>query len=1021
VQPTSVSYRGRSVLGRRYVDAAWSFVRDSLRDEWRRAQNNQPRQLLDELLDQHEIAADSPAGRATFASNHFRLTMAPVERDPEDDETKGLRANYLKWLSAAPRPSYRSVRDESFPGIDQLPAPRPLLYLLVRHGLLLEYVRASLSDSVVSQTDYPCPRQELVEEELVGIDEADDDLFRIKRPCTPWDRLAFKAMGRKDFDAQLANRNDFLQADRTFGAYLESLRVLSELPVRKLERLLAEALDVCSHRLDAWATSIASRRLDAVRRDEATTTSIHLAGWGAVFDLEPDQEPLESEGFVHAPSPTHATTAAILASGYLTHEAHTGSNPFAIDFSSERVRLVLWLLDGVRQGQPLGALLGYRFELGLHERGLDRYVDDFRRFAPLPSGVDASGAPGGALEAIAARNVVDGLELQRRWVDANRQLGAAGWPEVPAPGRPATDRAGVEAALTALDDAVDAVGEALLSEGVFQAVRGNPARAAAAMNAAAGQDAPPGELEVAQTPRSGLGVMHRLLLVIPEGPPLPRVGWEVDSTTPRAAAEPRLDAWAARLLGDPRRVVCEVEYVHPVSGEVLKTGAVKLHQLEPALSPLDVLYAAEVHDELQRSEIEQRFLFHATRARPMGVPEDALVRLKPGELSDRLGEVGLLELMEVARAGREAIAASRPFTPVGLSAPGTPAAATLRVEELELRARHALGSLHAAAQTLDLAVSGGGTEELRAGLLEATRFGVPGAVPHSAAGDSNTKRAALTTQVAPVLAELQRREEEAAPVLAELQRRVAEAGATAEELRDLALAIMTAVFGSDFRTLPLFMFDRLVGSTQLDTSFGHSSELVDGDPLAATVWLQRSARVRDGARRLADTLTYAEAMTRRDASRLKVAQLPAKAGDRWIGLPFANRGTPPEGRLSFAASLPFGTPAPGQALGGLLFDEWAEVVPSAQETTAVAFQFDRPNACAPQAIILAVPPSEEDWTLAALEATILQTLELAQARMVDLDSLQRAGHFLPAIYLGINLRGATVATDLKGGMGCPVS
>ena len=32
------------------------------------------------------------------------------------------------------------------------------------------------------------------------------------------------------------------------------------------------------------------------------------------------------------------------------------------------------LLDGIRQGQPLGALLGYRFERGLHERQLDRFI-----------------------------------------------------------------------------------------------------------------------------------------------------------------------------------------------------------------------------------------------------------------------------------------------------------------------------------------------------------------------------------------------------------------------------------------------------------------------------------------------------------------------------------------------------------------------------------------------------------------------------------------------------------------------
>ena len=40
----------------------------------------------------------------------------------------------------------------------------------------------------------------------------------------------------------------------------------------------------------------------------------------------------------------------------------------AIDLSSLRVPTAMSVLDGVRQGQALGALLGYRFERGLRAR-----------------------------------------------------------------------------------------------------------------------------------------------------------------------------------------------------------------------------------------------------------------------------------------------------------------------------------------------------------------------------------------------------------------------------------------------------------------------------------------------------------------------------------------------------------------------------------------------------------------------------------------------------------------------------
>src|SRR5207249_2032738 len=97
----------------------------------------------------------------------------------------------------------------------------------------------------------------------------------------------------------------------------------------------------------------------------------------------------DNAGFVHAPSIAHAAAAAVLRSGHLSH-AGAKRDLLAVDVSSRRARLALWLLDGVRRGQPLGALLGYRFERGLHENHqdleLDRYVRPFRKLAPLTAG-----------------------------------------------------------------------------------------------------------------------------------------------------------------------------------------------------------------------------------------------------------------------------------------------------------------------------------------------------------------------------------------------------------------------------------------------------------------------------------------------------------------------------------------------------------------------------------------------------------------------------------------------------------
>ena len=114
----------------------------------------------------------------------------------------------------------------------------------------------------------------------------------------------------------------------------------------------------------------------------------------------------------------------------------SATSPFAIELSSRRVREASRLLDGVRQGQPLGALLGYRVERLLHEtvvdngRTMDRFIAPLRRVAPLVA--RAAATPTGPVDTIAAENVVDGLVLHRRWkeersvviAEASRQASA---------------------------------------------------------------------------------------------------------------------------------------------------------------------------------------------------------------------------------------------------------------------------------------------------------------------------------------------------------------------------------------------------------------------------------------------------------------------------------------------------------------------------------------------------------------------------------------------------------------------
>ena len=185
---------------------------------------------------------------------------------------------------------------------------------------------------------------------------------------------------------------------KPLSEFRASLAYLSTLPAPRLEQLLTGTLDLCSHRLDAWITSFATKRLTEIRAASPTGTLVRSLRLGDEPQAGPTQAqagPVPGEkgpivqsttnpGFVHTPSLTQAATVAVLRSGHLAHSGEEASDDLlAIDLSSQRVRLASWLLEGVRQGQPLGALLGYRFERRLQEARLARFVARFHDLAPL--------------------------------------------------------------------------------------------------------------------------------------------------------------------------------------------------------------------------------------------------------------------------------------------------------------------------------------------------------------------------------------------------------------------------------------------------------------------------------------------------------------------------------------------------------------------------------------------------------------------------------------------------------------
>ena len=111
-------------------------------------------------------------------------------------------------------------------------------------------------------------------------------------------------------------------------------------------------------------------------------------------------------------------------------------------------------------------------------------------------------------------------------------------------------------------------------------------------------------------------------------------------------------------------------------------------------------------------------------------------------------------------------------------------------------------------------------------------------------------------------------------------------------------AILSEVFGGDFRALPVIL---AANAAELTQAFGASTALQGGHPAEAWRWLRRTATVRAPAARLSEAMLFAGIMGTGDERNLRVAQVPFDASGTWIGLHGALPKLPTTGMVALTA------------------------------------------------------------------------------------------------------------------------
>jgi len=1002
---SAIDFHGRQVIGDDLMWNLLSFLGVALQDWW-----------LEHLLtgraplDSLGLTTWTPRIIYTSMGQQSYPVPYPTVQDGPLSETEPLTAdatvggqqvNYIQWLATA---SADDIWAENFPG----PPPSSILYRILRQSVLGEYVTLAGRAQVDAGLLAPSA---LREQELVNIDTAAPSITPaeiISRPVAPGSSITW---AQYLHDLQPPPDSPFAR----FAELRASLGRLAGVPTAELDRLLTETLDACSHRLDVWVTALATDLLGAQRAGQAAQAQppVHLGAYSWVENVRPAartpvvtgtdaaavrrldasrpaaaapqpvrQPDSGSGGFIQAPSMTQAAAGAVLRSGYLSHRGTADEQLLAIDLSSQRTSAALWLLDGVRQGQSLGALTGYQFEQSLHELQLDVYIQPFRDAYPL-IGTDLT-AQTAAGPVTSPSQVVDGVKLSAAWRSGALPAGSywgTGLP-LPAPPGNATQNA-VLSVLSQIDDMLSALSDLSIAESVFQVMRGNLGRAGGMLGAISQGSQPP-EPGLPPTPRAGVDVTHRLMLLF-TGPPPAAPAWAGISTHPRALAEPWLSAWVASRLPDPATVRCLVTWT--AAGQT-QSQVVSLRDLD--IGPLDVLALADASNQPQRAELENRIIYAASP------PQDAeTITLSYAAASLPAGSVPFPSLLAAAQALRGVTGAGRALTVADFSLPednATTGGGTTDLAELNGRASALLAALQADIATLQTAITNAATapQDVSAALITASGYGVGGTIPLP----GQQTGPALTAQATQVLDQLTQRATAA-------QQTTLPAATTAA-----AVAVIQAIIGKDAAILPHLTPP---GLTALQSAFAESATMLAADPEAADRWLLQLSHIRPAVERV----DLASALTRllgADKPRLTVAQLPATPGDRWLALPVDPANPPASGRVAIEA-FATGDPPAATVLAGLLLDEWLDRIPSQATSTGVSFNYPEPMARTPQALLLAVCPDTRSAWDGGLILTILEeSLALAKVRAVDLSALQQVGQFLPALCFPFNLQATTPAT-----------
>ena len=619
--------------------------------------------------------------------------MDPIRKYTPDPDGH----NYIRWLIDAASTSHNTLRKQD--GFIDNKIPSALLYLMLHHALDLNYVDVSLKLHL---------QAELLNQQQVQLAKVEPAFIHVAQNTqateSKW-QYVYKKESKITGNPNLTV-GDYIPkvlntevATAYLKEQLDALAHLEDVSTAKLERAFVEHIDLCTYRLDAWKNGFMNYELYQMRSPGANDDSespyrqgLYIGAYGILEEVRSENKILEevteldddlgevflsendpplfkdktNGGYIAAPSLNHAVTSAVLRNGYMENASQTNPDALSVNLSSERVRKALSLIEGIRGGQGLSELLGYRLERGLHESHptleLDFYIYELRKAFPLRANrIKDTKDDNASIEEIEAKNVVDALAL----IDHVKTLPTAS--QVYPYGKPlSTDglttaiKNAIKAEVDKIMDLNDAISDVAMAESVHQVVQGNYDRGAATLNTYSKGNFPPIP-DVIQTPRSGINLTHRVAVHLEPGlnPNTSPYGFAM---TPRAKGEPGLNKWLSTILPAPANVVCKVLY-KDVTDDSEKEAIISQANLQ--LQPIDLVYMLNIDLDQSMDQLDDLLIdyvkIHNT-PRP-----DAEIKIQ--YLEPIAGKVTFFELAPLVNSLRSIMLNSRPLEAEDASRP----------------------------------------------------------------------------------------------------------------------------------------------------------------------------------------------------------------------------------------------------------------------------------------------------------------------------------------------------------------